>query len=82
MNPTIVHAFNENTPLNAIPLFRAIIFIWTLQVAYVNKIQGQCNIHISSFEHRDGQMGGSVILMTRQISMVGWCLVGIYLGGY
>jgi len=73
--PSIKYSFNP------IPLFRAITFIWALQVACVNKIKGKCNIHISSFEHHDGQMGGSLILMTRQIGMVGWCLVGIYLGG-
>jgi hypothetical protein len=29
-----------------------------------------------------GGGGGVVILMTRQVRMVGWCLVGIYLGVY
>jgi hypothetical protein len=47
----------------------------------VNKSKGNAIPTFFSFEHGDGQMAGLVILMTKHVGMIGWCLVGIYLGG-
>jgi len=59
----------------------AIILIWALPLACVNKFKGNAIPTFFPFEHHDGQMAGLVILMTGQVGMIRWCLVGIYLGG-
>jgi hypothetical protein len=59
----------------------AIILIWALPVACVNKFKGNAIPSFFPFEHHDGQMVGLVILMTRQVGMIKWCLVGTYVGG-
>jgi hypothetical protein len=44
------------------------------------QLQGKCNTCIFfSFEDCDGQMGVNHTI-TRQVDLVGWCLVGSYLG--
>jgi hypothetical protein len=59
----------------------AILFTLALQVACVNKSKENAILTFFSFEHCDGQMGELVVLMTMQVGMAGWCLVGTYLGG-
>jgi hypothetical protein len=50
----------------------------------VNKYKGNAILAFFSFEHRDGQIGGEGMVnctITRQVGLVGWCLVGTHLGG-